>query len=149
MNFLKRFLEQSPAPKAQHPLTSADRYDLDTPLLYFSPGDAWTIRDAVAGTTVWGATGSGKTSGSGEAIAKAFLRAGFGGLICCAKPDERALFERYAKETGREKHLLIVSADDACPWRFNFLQYELQREGKGGGQTENLVNMFRPYHGDC
>lgn len=33
----------------------------------------------------FGSIGSGKTSGSGQALALAYLRAGFGGLVLCAK----------------------------------------------------------------
>ena len=90
--------------------------------------DTWTIRDACEGVQIFGAIGSGKTSGSGAAIAKAFLNSGFGGLVLCAKPEERQLWQQYARETGREAHLFIFSPDHA--WRFNFLDYELRREGR-------------------
>lgn len=115
-------------------------FHLDRPLLYFSPADGWTIRDACEGAAIMGSIGSGKTSGSGAAILKAFMRAGFGGLVMCAKPEERLLIERYAKETGRESSLVIFSPDH--PHRFNFLDYELVREGRGAGQTENLVSLI-------
>jgi hypothetical protein len=49
------------------------------PLLYLGKNDAWTVGDAFEGTVIFGATGSGKTSGSGQALAKSFLKAGFGG----------------------------------------------------------------------
>lgn len=113
---------------------------LDTPLLMLSSADPWTIRDACEGVQVFGAIGSGKTSGSGAAIAKAFLRQGFGGLVLCAKPEERRLWEHYAAETGRTQSLVIFAPNQ--PWRFNFLDYELRRQGAGGGQTENLVRLF-------
>ena len=35
--------------------------------------DVWTIRDSIDGVFVVGATGSGKTSGSSEAIVRAYL----------------------------------------------------------------------------
>ncbi len=94
MAWLKRW-GQRPAPAAS-PLD--DRWDLDRPLFYLSPQDPWTIRDACEGVQIFGAIGSGKTSGSGAAIAKAFLQAGFGGLVLCAKPEERLLWERYARD---------------------------------------------------
>ena len=50
-------------------------------------GDMWRIKDACEGTIIFGGTGSGKTSGSGRAIATSFLSAGFGGLVLCAKPE--------------------------------------------------------------
>lgn len=115
-------------------------FDLDTPLLQFSPKDPWRIRDACEGTQVFGATGSGKTSGSGKSICKAFLRAGFGGLVLTAKPDERAMWEEYAAECNRTESLIIFGPGQ--PWRFNFLDYELRRPGAGEGLTENLVHLF-------
>jgi hypothetical protein len=63
-------------------------WELSRPLLGWSKSDVWTIREAVEGTLILGATGSGKSSGSGAAIAKAMLAAGFGGLILTAKKDE-------------------------------------------------------------
>lgn len=125
---------------------SGDPFALSRPLLHLSKVDPWTIGDACEGTQVFGATGSGKTSGSGQAIAKAMLSAGFGGLVLTAKPDERALWERYCAETGRSGSLLVFGAD--TPHRFNFLDYERARGGGGGdgggggGLTENLVALF-------
>jgi type IV secretory pathway TraG/TraD family ATPase VirD4 len=122
------------------PSASDGSLSLETPLLQLSPHDVWTVGDACQGTQIFGGTGSGKTSGSGQAIAKAFLRAGFGGLVLTAKPDERALWQRYAEATGRADALLLFAP--GSPWRFNFLDYEARRPGRGGGLTENLVTVF-------
>lgn len=115
-------------------------YDLDTPLLHFSAQDQWTIRDACEGLQIFGAIGSGKTSGSGASLARAFLQGGFGGLVLCAKPEERKLWEHYAAKTERSQDVVIFSPDH--DWRFNFMEYELRRKGRGGGLTENLVNLL-------
>jgi type IV secretory pathway TraG/TraD family ATPase VirD4 len=113
---------------------------LDQPLLQLSPYDVWSVRDACEGCQIFGGTGSGKTSGSGQALALGFLRAGFGGLVCTAKPDERALWERYCEATGRQDSLIVFSPSE--PHRFNFLDYEARRPGGGAGLTENLVQLF-------
>lgn len=118
----------------------SSQFDLDSTLFKLSSKDAWTIRDACEGTAIFGSIGSGKTSGSGATIARAFLNAGMGGLVMCAKPEERKLWEHYAAQTGREKDLVIFSPEN--DWRFNFLTYEQRRKSRGGGQTENLVNLF-------
>lgn len=89
---------------------------------------------------IFGALGSGKTTGSGQAIAKAYLAAGFGGLILTAKPDERELWEKYADQTGRRGDLKIFKPGGE--YRFNFLDYEMRRPGEGAGDTENLVSLF-------
>jgi len=115
-------------------------FDLSRPLVRLSERDAWTIGDACEGTQILGATGSGKTSGSGRRIAKAMLAEGFGGLVLTAKPDERQLWQQYCAETGRSDALLIVGPGRNT--RFDFLDYELKRATTGAGLTENVVNLF-------
>ena len=46
-----------------------------------SAKDALTLADAKTGVLITGQTGKGKTSGPGRLLAKAYLRAGFGGLV--------------------------------------------------------------------
>lgn len=100
----------------------------------------WSVNDAFQGTQVFGATGSGKSSGSGKAIARAFLDANFGGLVLTAKTDERMEWEKLCAEAGRTPDLIVFGEEQR--WRFNFLRYERERPGKGAGNTENLVNLF-------
>ena len=104
------------------------------------PENFWSLKDAFEGTQIFGGTGSGKSSGSGQALARAFLEANLGGLVLTAKTDEVLAWNEYAKAAGRETDLLIV--EQGAPWRFNFLRYELNRPGVGAGHTENLVNLF-------
>jgi uncharacterized membrane protein YgcG len=113
---------------------------LDTPLLQLSRQDAFTLRDACAGVHVFGAIGSGKTTGSGQALAGAYLRAGMGGLVCCAKPDEVALWQRYAAAHGRSNSVLLFNEKEG----FNFLTYELARQGMAGigSVTECLMRVL-------
>jgi len=114
--------------------------DLDTPLLRLSQHDAFTLRDACAGVHIFGGIGSGKTSGSGKALAGAFLRAGMGGIVCCAKPDEVELWQRYAAEHGRSKSLILFNEEEG----FNFLAYELARQGMEGigSVTECIMRIM-------
>lgn len=110
---------------------------LNAPLLSFG-GERWTIDDATQATAIWGAPGSGKTSGSGRMIARAFLSAGMGGLVLCAKPDEADTWRRYVKETGREDDLIVVDATAAE--RFNILDYAAKNLA-GRGFEHNLVEL--------
>ena len=123
-----------PAPAHPYP------FALDEPLLWWSEAYPWTIRDACEGTQILGDVGSGKTSGSGKTIAKAFLRAGYGGLVLCKKIDEAQTWIQYARETGRSDQLLISNPRQR--WRFNFLDYTFQRSGEGAGHVENAVQLF-------
>ena len=148
MSPLNWFRPDRHAPQSSRMTETTAPFDLRTPLLALSPGDPKqklppdyvTIGDACEGIAVIGGTGSGKTTGSGSALAHAFLSHGFGGLVLAAKPEERRLWERYARTTGRAGDLIVFSPSEA--WRFNFLDYELRRKGRGGGQTENVVNLL-------
>lgn len=111
-------------------------YSLQKTIAYFSKKDTFSINDSTLGVQIFGATGSGKTTGSGKFLATSFLRAGYGGLVLTVKTDEREVWEKYCQQTGRE--LLVFSPDSE--WKFNFLEYEQKR--KGGGITENIVNLF-------
>lgn len=112
---------------------------LQTPLLSIG-GEKWCIGDAAEATAIWGAPGSGKTSGSGKAIANAFLAAGMGGLVLCAKNDEADTWRRYVKDAGREKDLIVLDASGAQ--RFNILDYAAGALG-GRGFEQNLVFLMQ------
>ena len=128
------------------------KYDLDYPLIKFSKDkrDWWTVRDALRGNIVFGGIGSGKTSGSGRKIARELLKYGFGGIVLCVKPEERAEWESLvqhlykAGEADRRKDIIVFSEDSQ--YRFNPLQYERSRGGKGAGQTFNLVTLLMNIH---
>jgi hypothetical protein len=137
-----------PLPHANRPapVPKRDWPDDDEALLEFGsdrkkmPENYWCLNDAFQGVQVLGGTGSGKSSGSGQALARAFLDANLGGLVLTAKTDEVFAWQEYARLSGRENDLIIV--DEKAAWRFNFLRYELKRPGVGAGHTENLVNLF-------
>ncbi|MEM7127013.1 MAG: TraM recognition domain-containing protein [Chloroflexota bacterium] len=112
-------------------------------LLKFSPHaqDSWNALDSYSGTAIFGITGSAKTTGSGAAIACAMLEAGYGGCVFCAKPEEaQDNWIKYCTQTDRLNDMVIISPDQ--PYRFDFINYELNREGRGAGQTENLVALL-------
>lgn len=115
-------------------------FSLDDIIYQFNGNEPFTIRDACEGVQIFGGIGSGKTSGSGAGLARSFLRAGFGGLVLCAKKDEMDTWLEYAKQTGRERSVIVF--DTSGKFTFPFLQYEIEREGEGAGYTENLVRLF-------
>jgi len=121
-----------------------EQFELDRKILRFNGEHPYTIRDSCEGVLITGGIGSGKTSGSGATFARAFLEAGFGGLVLCAKKDELETWIQYAKETAREDSLLIFDGSgNNC---FPFLDYEINREGEGAGLTENIVRLFMTVH---
>lgn len=125
-----------PAPP---PPQNASALPLDQTLLTLG-GEGFTIRDACQGVQVFGATGSGKTSGSGRYLAMSYLAYGMGGLVLCAKPEERQLWENLARLTAREDDLIIFDAT-GDRYRFNFINYE-KHAGGGVGLTANTVQLL-------
>lgn len=111
--------------------------DLKTPLLSLGGRDQFLLDDAARGVLVLGGTGSGKTSGSGRALAMAYLKAGMGGLVLCAKPDEAANWRAYAKAAGREQD--IIEINETAEKRFNFLDYALATIAKEGFEGNLLA----------
>lgn len=132
--------------QTQHSVATGGNYSLDALLLKFGsdPDSFWTIEDACSGTAIFGATGSGKTSGSGQAIARSLLtsEAVAGGIVNTVKADpkdgDRALWERYASETNREDSMIYFSPNGEH--RFNFMNFALSMSE--GGVVENLSEMF-------
>ena len=102
--------------------------DLDAPLLRLSRHDSFTLRDAVTGVHCFGAIGSGKTSGLAKTLATAYLRAGMGGIVMTAKPDEIELWIDYARRAGRSASLILFDETRG----YSFLAHELARQGVAG-----------------
>jgi NAD(P)-dependent dehydrogenase (short-subunit alcohol dehydrogenase family) len=107
--------------------------NLDTPLLQLTSKDFFTLRMATQGVKVWGGIGAGKTSGAGRALASAYLRAGMGSLILCAKPEEVELWLRYCEQHGRKDSVILFDEKQGC----NFIAYEFAR--KGGTEAASSV----------
>jgi hypothetical protein len=141
---MKRFLQWLGAGAPAAPYVGRklrDPFDLDTPLCYFSGDsrDVFTIRNATEGIQVFGASGSGKSTGSGRHLALALLQSGAGGLVLTVKPDEPRIWKEYCTLTGRLNDLIIFSPTH--PWRFNPMEYQYRHAGSGH-ITENIVNLF-------
>jgi len=101
----------------------------------------WTLRHSFEGTQIFGATGSGKTSGSGYHLATGMLRCGFGGLVLTVKPEDYKTWIKYGKATGRSGDFLFI--EPGGRYRFNFLDYEYRHHRKmGTNLTQNLVSLF-------
>src|SRR5580704_12849204 len=117
-------------------------YHPETVIREWENGEAFTVADATTGVCVFGATGSGKTSGTGHPLAVGYLgsAAEMGGIVLCAKISEREQFEQWAKEAGRERDVVVFDASGKH--RFNFLDWESSRASQGGGLTINVVALL-------
>jgi len=114
---------------------------LDVPLLSLSKTDHLCMRDLVEGTLITGAPGSGKTTTSGEQLARALLKTpNTGGLVETAKGEETANWIARAKACGREKDLIVFNAESSLC--FDPLHYEWTRPGRGSGDLESIIDFF-------
>lgn len=120
-------------------------WHLDDPLYTFATIDArgrkslicLTIGQSFQGTVVFGRTGSGKTSGTAANLSRAMLRAGYGGLVLCAKPGEAAAWQARAEATGRAEDLIFIREGGEA--KLNFLDYELT---EGSRNAEGVVGLL-------
>ena len=118
---------------------------IDEVLLNFSSADGdgrkvsipWTIRDAVQGTLIFGKSGSGKTSGPGDAISAALLKAGFGGLVMCVKSEEAKDWIARAKAAGRESDVVRIAPE--APHKVNLLEHIASQDD---AHTENILEFL-------
>lgn len=115
--------------------------DPDTPLLTLNHKDRFTVRDSFNGIHVFGAIGSGKTSGAGRAIAGAYLRAGYGGLVLSAKEEECELWKSYCQQHGRKQDMVVFDKTR----HFNFLSYIFAMKGAEGANaaTDTLMKVLK------
>ena len=117
---------------------------LDEIVLYLnnSSGKREPVRvaDLMRGTMMFGATGSGKSSGSGKLYAGEFIRRGYGGICHCVKSDEAGRWIRMAKAAGRADDVILFNKKSGL--QFNPIQYEKIRKGEGAGETINLVELI-------
>lgn len=110
--------------------------------------DYWRLEDALRGVQILGGIGAGKSSGSGKTLSLSLLKNGFGGIVLCAKPDERQNWISLARQARREKDVVVFKVPERDnegnvlepEYFFNPLDYQSQR--KDGGETFNLVNLF-------
>jgi len=70
-----------------------------------------TVEDSFRSLAFTGRTGIGKTKFGIHAAAIAEMKAGYGMLCACPKPDSAAEILGWAKEAGREGDVIIVNPD--------------------------------------
>jgi len=100
--------------------------DLDDVLMRWSARDPWTVRHACQNTLIFGKTGSGKSSGSGDAILRSLVRyRNSGGLILASKPEDKAYVQRVFREERTLDDLFIL--EPGGKYRFNMLDHERRK----------------------
>ena len=121
--------------RAPHP------WDLSAEVLRVATSCPVSVGQVCQGVQIWGSTGSGKSSGSVSAFARAYLRAGFGGLFLTAKREDCETYQRWAREEGRGDDVLVFSPD-TDRLRYNFIDAELADRGNPVGLVEGLTALL-------
>ena len=107
-------------------------------VLSFSDKDALTLETAFGNVFICGAPGSSKTTASGAAILDGLLNLKSGGLVTSVKSDEVPRIIKACRRAGRLKDVLLFDPSEG----HNFLESEIERNGAGGGQIENVVDRL-------
>lgn len=143
---LDRLLSRKPPPQASKPPPGSLQEHLDrlrsTRLIQLADNDFdWlTVGDMIQGTQIFGATGSGKTSGSGRYLATQFLERGWGGLVLTAKRQDADEWTHWARHVGRQNDLLFLTPGG--DWQFNFLAYELDHPPPHSSPTHDVAALL-------
>ncbi len=112
--------------------TSYQHLGDERPILNWGNGRTWSLKNSFEGTLIVGNTGSGKTSGPGQIIARSFLRNDYSGLVLCVKDDETKNWQNLCKLEGRERDLVVFRPEAGLC--FNPLEFE--------PILENRVQLF-------
>jgi hypothetical protein len=106
-------------------------------LFHWSPRDPFTIGDLLRSLICFGASGSGKSTGSLYVIAKALAKCRkIGGLILASKPEDRTFWQKIFRDAGRIQDLIIFHPKNQ--WRFGFLDFI----HKNGGDTKDIAEAI-------
>lgn len=117
------------------------RWDPSRPLIQWSKrGDDYTIRDSYAGTLCFGASGAGKTSGPGRALARAFLEAGYGLVVHTCRPGDGQEWLAYAEAAGRADDVIWFGPGHGHV--YDVLDDELAQSGGSAAMVENIVALI-------
>ena len=104
---------------------------LQTAVLGWPNGEDFTLADLLRSVAVFGASGTGKSSGSALGLVRGILSTNAGGLVLCSKPEDRAWWLKRLAEARRLDDAILFAVDS--PHRFNYLAYE---SAKGAGARD-------------
>lgn len=95
---------------------------LDRLMFNWPDGTPFTQRNMLESVVSIGASGSGKTSGTGRHFARSLAAVPNSGvLVLCSKPEEAEFFLRILRAAGREKDAILFGPKH--PSKFNLLNF--------------------------
>ena len=113
-------------------------FDLDKPFVQLSEHDCLTHRDAMQAFLATGGVGGGKSSGSGAALLRAYMRHQYGMLCLTVKPEETAEIEAIAEQMGRAGDIVKISPESG----FSHDPFLAENLRELGAETQTLVKLY-------
>ena len=127
--------------------TLSQNWKMTDKLFYFTPfSKAFTLDMAFRGIKIYGATGSGKTSGFVQLIGTSYLDHGFGGLVLCAKGanDELNNWSSMCASVERKKSLIHFGPQNReNNFCLNPLEFIRQLTPHANEVQMNIVKLLR------
>lgn len=128
-------------------ITLNEKWEMHDKLFKFTPWlRAFTLDRAFRGIKIYGANGSGKTSGFARVIASSYLDHGFGGLVLCAKGDNDELnnWSQMCQEVQRSKSLIHFGPKNQTQkFCFNILEFIRTLSANKNESQANLVKVLK------
>lgn len=128
-------------------VTLSEKWEMNDKLFKFSPWSrSFTLDRAFRGIKIYGANGSGKTSGFARVIGSSYLDHGFGGLVLCAKGDSDELnnWREMCKEVDRYKSLIHFGPKNKDQkFCFNILEFIRNLTNNKDESQANIVKVLR------
>ncbi len=111
---------------------------LDKVLFRWTKEDPVTRRDLLRSTAIFGATGSGKSSGSGKWLAEALLNdRSIGGIILADKPESKPTWQTWFRNADRKQDLFIYEPGGKL--KVNYLDFVRQM----GGDARDICRFIK------
>lgn len=127
--------------------TLSEKWNPDDKLFKFSTGSRYfTLDRAFRGIKIYGATGSGKSTGFAKVIATSFLDHGFGGLVLCAKGsnDELHNWQSMAEAVQRRRSLIHFGPKNTeQSFCFNVLEFIRTLTNNKDESQANVVKILK------
>jgi type IV secretory pathway TraG/TraD family ATPase VirD4 len=131
--------------------TLSHKWQLSDKLFKFSLfSKAFSLDQAFRGIKIYGANGSGKTSGFARVIATSYLDHGFGGLVMCAKGDNDELnnWESMTRVMERSRSLIHFGPKNKekikdKQYCFNILEFIRTLTDNKNESQANLVAVLK------
>jgi len=113
---------------------------LDAAVYRWNQQDVFTRRDLLRSIAIFGASGSGKSSGSGFALGKAIVSDRLtSGLILGSKPEDREFWQTIFAKAGRSKDLIVFGPHEGA--RFNLLAEEMRAGADSRDLTQCILTI--------